>query len=808
MRFRGKSIRRKVTALVLVPLLSLLTVWALAVAVTVPDARGAGAAGDAAQKLTGPVLDLVDAVQQERRQTLVQLGDPRRADGLSALRDIRERATGAAERVDSLGRSAAGDLPGAARDRLAGLTDAVDGLATLREQVDSNTISRPDALAAYTGLVTPALRLLDTLRPTDDPGLAAQGHALVGLARARDLLSQEDALVSGALAFGRTTDGELRALADLLAQRDLAERTAVPDLPIQDREAYEAFSGGGTARILADAEQNLLAGRTGTVRPDHWQEAATTALDALAELGDDARARYEAGVAPESSGQRSRALLLLVTGALALALSVWVAARVGRDLVRDLRSLSREARDAAETRLPGVVRRLAAGEHVDVETEAPVLDYGDDELGRIGRAVNTLRREAVGATVDRARTRRGMAEVFVNLARRSQVLLHRQLTLLETVERRAGTSDDAGDLVRAVHLASRMRRHAEGLVILSGAAPARQWRRPETLMDVVRAAVAEVEDFERVEVRLLPPLTVAGGAVADLVHLVAELLENATVFSPPHTAVQVTGERVPHGFTLEIHDRGLGMTADALREANARLADAPEFEPSDTDRVGLFVVSRLAERHGIRVSLRDSPYGGTTAVTLVPGELLTEARDEPPRRLSHVPGRPALRGGPVDGPVELDAPVGPAGTEPGGGDGDVRDGAPGEGEPGGAPPGRPGLPRRHRAPVLVADHGRPVAPPPDDDPPGHPAATPVGLPRRVRGPAARGGPDTKDGPDGPDGPDAEGAGVRGVPSGDDPPELDAEAVRARVAALQRGWRRGRQQTGGPPSDGTPASPEP
>jgi hypothetical protein len=306
------------------------------------------------------------------------------------------------------------------------------------------------------------------------------------------------------------------------------------------------------------------------------------------------------------------------------------------------------------------MRRLAAGEPVDIETEAPRLDYSQDEAGQVGQAVNTLQRAAVEAAVKQADMRRGVSEVFVNLARRNQVLLHRQLSLLDHMERRTEDSDELADLFRLDHLTTRMRRHAEGLVILSGAAPSRQWRKPVQLMDVVRAAVAEVEDYERIEVRRLPRLAVDGGAVADLTHLIAELLENATVFSPPHTAVQVLGERVANGYTLEIHDRGLGMAADALLEANLRLAETPEFELSDTDRLGLFVVSRLAQRQGVRVSLQPSPYGGTTAVVLVPGRILTETSGHDEDRLEREPSGNGVSGTRLDALTR--GPSGPAGT--------------------------------------------------------------------------------------------------------------------------------------------------
>ncbi|MDT0343820.1 sensor histidine kinase [Streptomyces litchfieldiae] len=784
-------------ALVLVPLVSLVSVWACATFITVPGARDVRAATAAADSLATPTLDTVLAVQRERRQTMVHLADPRRADELSELEEAQEVTDRA---VAQLGERAADDrgaLGDGAGSRLDTLLSALDGLEQLRDQVDSSTIHGSGALEEYSRLTEPALRFLSALPPATDADLDRQGRAAVGLALAREFLSQEDALVAAALAAGGTTDNELAALADLLERRDLAYDLYLPDLPVEHRQAHESFWESGTGRLLADMEQSLLEGRTTVVRADQWEQTGSDALDELGRLAAGVDADYRAAVGPDSSDAVFRTTLVAVLGLLAVAVSAFVALRFGRGLDRELRALSREAKDAAELRLPGVMRRLAAGEHVDVETEAPRLEYPPDEVGQVGRALNTLQREAVSAAVERSETRRGVSEVFVNLARRSQVLLHRQLNLLDALQRRSVNADDLADLIRLDHLTTRMRRHAEGLVILSGAAPARQWRKPEQLMDVVRAAVAEVEDYERIEIRRLPPFAVTGGAVADLTHLIAELLENATVFSPPHTAVQVSGERVPHGFTLEIHDRGLGMTAEALREANQRLAETPEFELSDTDRIGHFVVSRLADRHGIRVSLRESPYGGTTAVTLIPGELLTETREEPGQRdpLPRSPARPPLLNGPVDGPVELEAPIGAAGDR--GGDHDAHaERLPGPGVEHAAAPDPedpapvPRLPQRRPAPVLVTDHGRTVGHPPgthetpraaarrDESPEG---TTGVGLPRRVRQSA-------------PGGAEAGRAGGHPDTDAEAVPDLDADEVRARMASLQRGWRMGRQQT--------------
>lgn len=236
-----------------------------------------------------------------------------------------------------------------------------------------------------------------------------------------------------------------------------------------------------------------------------------------------------------------------------------------------------------------------------------------------------MHRAALSAAVERAELADGISGVFVNLARRSQVLVHRQLNLLDSMERRADDPDELSDLFRLDHLTTRMRRHAESLIILSGAAPGRAWRMPVPLTNVVRAAVSEIEDYARVEVRQLPDAAVKGTAVADLTHLLAELIENAAQFSPPHTKVRISGEPVGNGYALEIEDRGLGMGNELLGEANRRIEQAEALDLFDSDRLGLFVVSRLSVRHHIKVQLRTSAYGGTTAVVLLPTAVLQTA---------------------------------------------------------------------------------------------------------------------------------------------------------------------------------------
>ncbi|MFI8768810.1 nitrate- and nitrite sensing domain-containing protein [Streptomyces sp. NPDC053792] len=946
MRFRGKSIRRKIVALLLVPLVSLTGLWGFATVLTGREANQLLDVGYIVDKVGYPLEDTARVIQIERRQSLVYLADPRGSDALASLRETR-RATDrqiARIRANAADPGVRDTMRPVTTQRLNSLLDALDGLASLRRSVEKRGIGRMQALEFYNRLVDPCYSFLVTLHALENVEMDKQGRALVGITRARELLSREDALVLSALVADRVTTEEIRAISDLVANRKQFYEVNLELLPAAEREHFEKYWRSPDTQPLRKAENEIIdEGPTDSPRAitaERWQDQASPVLDDLARENTAAGDRYQDRVQPAAYSVLLKVGVAGVLGFLALLASVIISVRIGRELIRDLRRLQKEAQEVSGVRLPSVMRRLAAGEQVDVGTEVPHLRYGEDEVGQVGQALNTLQRAAVEAAVKQAELRRGVSEVFVNLARRNQVLLHRQLTLLDTMERRTEDTDELADLFRLDHLTTRMRRHAEGLVILSGAAPSRQWRKPVQLMDVVRAAVAEVEDYERIEVRRLPRLGVGGPAVADLTHLIAELLENATVYSPPHTAVQVLGERVANGFTLEIHDRGLGMNPDALLDANLRLAETPEFELSDTDRLGLFVVSRLAQRQNVRVSLQTSPYGGTTAVVFIPAALLTDAPETQgagfrlDRKTLERPGRtddtssdgtlpvrrPALTKvpdvteapGPLDGPVELEAPLGTedfdalldrsadlldSDSERGGlfrprdrrrtglaPAGEQHEQAPdrtaGRGEQDAAADGPTLVPvqlPRRRTPTLVVDHGRRLDEPdgahaqpdrahpqpgrahapaersqpqpdrahpqdhradfphadrrslPQDDrrgllpaPGAGPTLVPVppegpvppespepfgGLPRRVR--QASLAPQLREA----EGPAGRGAGTRadartgtGAPSdGPDSFERDAEEVRARMAAMQRGWQRGRRDTTEPDDPTAPGT---
>lgn len=691
MRFRGKSIRRKIVALLLVPLVSLTALWGFATLITGRQAVQLLGVAYVIDKVGYPVEDVVRVIQKERRQTLVVIGDPRASNATTELAKSRAATDEAVERIsaDAQDPEVVDELSPASARHLTSILEAFRSIGALRGAVDGGSVDTNQALELYNRLVDPCYDFLMNLHALEDVEMDKQGRALVGITRARETLSREDALVAGALAARNVSQADIRHVSDFVANRKLLYEFNLAILPAADREQFEQYWNNPESRALREAEERFLVqGPTHSPRnvtAAQWDQAAGKVLGDLAAMGTAAGDRYQKRVEPVAMDVLVQAALAGVLGFIALIVSLVLSVRIGRDLIRDLSRLRKEAHEVSGIRLPGVMRRLAAGEHVDVETEAPRLEYEKDEVGQVGQALNSLQRAAIEAAVKQAELRRGVSEVFVNLARRNQVLLHRQLTLLDTMERRTEDTEELADLFRLDHMTTRMRRHAEGLVILSGVAPSRQWRKPVQLMDVVRAAVAEVEDYERIEVRRLPRLGITGPAVADVTHLIAELLENATVFSPPHTAVQVLGERVANGFTLEIHDRGLGMTPEALFDANLRLTETSEFELSDTDRLGLFVVSRLAHRHEVKVRLQISPYGGTTAVVFLPSALLTEAPDTNgtgirlaggravggpagsarPKAVTEAGGPERLlpAGAELRGPVELEAPIGMLGLD-------------------------------------------------------------------------------------------------------------------------------------------------
>jgi len=335
-------------------------------------------------------------------------------------------------------------------------------------------------------------------------------------------------------------------------------------------------------------------------------------------------------IASMGNGHRVLAEGVVVTGLglVVVIVAVILMGRFAGRVRRDAESLAAIARGLADEGLPGVVEALRNGGDGGAAAAAAAAVNPEWPTGRLSEidtaaaAIATMYRTAVAATAAEAGLRAGFREILVSLGRRNQSLLHRQLRIIDTLEQQASSPTALAELFTLDHLTTRMRRHAESLTILSGSAPGRTWSQPVQVVDVMRAAAAEVEDYTRVTVISDTEEAIAAPVVTDLIHLLAELIENATLFSPSTTRVEVRAERVANGFAIEIEDRGLGIPPEQMAALNAQLADPPDFDRADADRLGLFVAGRLAARHGVDVSLCQSPYHGIKAVVVLPDGVL------------------------------------------------------------------------------------------------------------------------------------------------------------------------------------------
>ena len=649
MSVRTWSIRSRLVALVAVPIVCLVLFWGFANYLTLGDGVRLYNQSRLVDELTVPLDNVVIAVQAERRAGMVYLAKPNPTHQ-QQLADARKTAD---RKIAAFRSGLSSDtVRSVATDRMLTLAQReladLSGLTDLRSRLDHRSITPAALMTGTDDLLAGVDPLYTQVTSFPDEATAAEGGALAMLSRAREARSATDAVLAYALARGHFTPDTYRLFLQTTGIEQDRYAAATEALPSADRHAYDAVTAKAPFPELAAMERTAIekGGPTSQVpvNETQWRQANARGLAA--------QYRFEQHLY-DLLGQHAKAPSYLIflrlglaglLGLIAIVISVLVARRLTRALIRQLRALRDSARDLAWVRLPAVVQRLSDGQTVDVAAEVPALPAGSDEIGQVSEAFNEVGRTAVQAASGQAELRSGTATMFLNIARRSQTLLHRQLSQLDVMERKAAEPEALDDLFKIDHLATRMRRNAENLVILGGGTPGRVWSEPKPLLDVLRSAASEVEQYERVHVLPFRPTLLVGSVVSDIVHLVAELIDNATAFSPPHTRVNVTGQPVPKGFAIEIEDRGLGMSADDIDAINQWLARPPSFDVlalNDDARLGMFVVARLAARHDIKVQLRPSPYGGTTAIVLLPAELVQQGEDEEP------PPEPTDRGAPV-----------------------------------------------------------------------------------------------------------------------------------------------------------------
>ncbi len=627
MTWRLRSVRKRILLLALIPLLSLFGLYVFTTSITARNAINLARATTLKNATGQPTGNFEGAIQKERLLAVLYLAAPTPAN--QARLNAVEQATShqaAALRTSLMSGATMNSASAPQKQAIDTLLADVKNLPALRAQVAAGTISRSAALAGYNTLVAGSDQVLNqTVRQETNSALVSQGLAFVRIGRVGDLLGQEDAILLGDMASGAFPAADRREFAQLVGARRYLVEVTLPDLDPPYRGYYTQdvnpqASAGLTAlenKVLSTPPRHLPA-----VPPLAWQQAVGAVGSGFSKAGNQSASAI---IQQASNVAWSTNLQLIVTGGIGLLLvllSIVVAILTARSLVRELNGLRQSALTLANERLPEVVERLAIGQDVDVSAETPDIPASSDEIGQVRDAFAVVQQTAIRAAVGQARLRQGMSEVFRNLARRSQSLLHRQLTLLDAMERRARDPEELEDLFRIDHLTTRMRRHAESLIILSGHAPARGWRNPVPLVDVLRAAVAEVEDYTRIRATSATGASLAGPAVGDVIHMLAELAENATMFSPPNTPVVVHGDIVGRGFAVEIEDRGLGLSDEKLAHLNDLLENPPPFDPSGSDQLGLFVAGQLAKRHDIKITLRPSPYGGITAIVLIPQNLV------------------------------------------------------------------------------------------------------------------------------------------------------------------------------------------
>ncbi|MFF9129180.1 nitrate- and nitrite sensing domain-containing protein [Streptomyces sp. NPDC014806] len=698
-------------------------------------------------EMTKQATELAAALQEERDESAGPLAHGSKAEDptVKGLRDKTDRAK--ANFIDASEQVEDGDLQGV-RESVVAIARDLNTLSRIRQEAYTATDNSSQTVEAYHRLITHLLGLSqDMAEATSNPEMIQRTRALAAFSSAKEYASMQRAVIAAALPASNTTYGDLspndRNYAESALDGQKSELSTFRSI-YGDKNAEELLKPieeGNPIIQEADLYANRAVQDIGGLKKldkrsyKDWlddsgtkiQQMSNIELTLLSEMEQKAR---ELRNDSEREAIISGALILLVLG-----VSLVGAFVVARSMIRSLRRLQETATKVAQERLPELVKQLSESDPQDVDTSVESVGvHSRDEIGQVAAAFDDVHREAVRLAAEQALLRGNVNAMFTNLSRRSQGLIQRQLSLISELESREADPDQLSSLFKLDHLATRMRRNGENLLVLAGEEPGRRWTRPVPLVDVLRAAASEVEQYERIELAAVPTTEVAGRVVNDLVHLLAELLENATSFSSPQTKVKVTGHALPDGRVLiEIHDTGIGLSPEDLAAINERLASPPTVDVSVSRRMGLFVVGRLSQRHGIRIQLRPSDSGGTTALVMLPVDVAQGGKKpQPPKPGQGGTGGPAAAAAAAGAAAaRRQAAAGNGGALGGGAFGASPSGA-GNGGPLGAGPGpraalpdrdgsRPGAPAGARGP----QQGRP-APSGTGAPFGQPAA-PQGL---------------------------------------------------------------------------------
>ncbi|SDH20464.1 Signal transduction histidine kinase [Lentzea fradiae] len=597
-------------------------------------------------RLRADLAPLVSSVQQER--TLAAQSSTSGSGAGAYQNQIRSTDNAASTLTRRVARTSG--LSDVARNRFSELGGQLETLKNLRDRVarGGDDGDPSETTTGYTAVVKALLDFEQALiSQFGDEAIAGTAMALHHVVIAQEQVSLQHALVLAGIGRTKLLGPEVRALeqSDIRLQDRLNDFQAIGTT--EQRRLYdETVTGPSVANRSALVERALTqpegtpqpATRPGQPKPppsfgiavNEWDSASGTTArlmeQVVRELQDDLAASADALQDDTSNKAGAAAVILLATLLVAGTLGLVI----GRYLLRSLTELRRSALDVAHHHLPEVVAAIRSDRRPDTTIE-PVPVHTTEEFGQLARAFDAVHEQAIRSAVEQSSLRSGMRNIFVNLSRRSQGLVERQLKLMEELERHEENPEQLANLFKLDHLATRMRRNNENLMVLSGTDVARRFHQPVPLADVLRAAASEIEHYQRVVVKSTPSVEIVGYAASDLVRLVAELLDNATAFSAPTTQVQIGSRLDPRGSVLvEVADQGIGMGPAELAEANERLSADTEDDVPVSRQMGLFVVGRLASRHGISVRLRGAGEGeGLRALVHVPAELVRSLEPAP-----------------------------------------------------------------------------------------------------------------------------------------------------------------------------------
>ncbi|WP_328663376.1 sensor histidine kinase [Nocardia salmonicida] len=642
------GVRTRILAIALVPSLTLVVVGVGTAGYLVNESNKAKAWATELQQAGPSTQEMVESIQSERHLTMsLVAGDMTVTPALPAARTRTDAAFAKLNQIVQQMQAVDGADIG---DSQAEFATSQQYLKAMRGGADAGMLPATDAYMFFNLVVDKFVQgtkiaVLAAPDATVSSGVG-EGLRLLNIIEAMSrgnalgsaLVAAEGNFAVGVDEFIRQSGFYRTELANLTFELPEAERNAVAALTASAQwQQLTQMDNAIIARFSTPAVTTSTTSTTKAATPPalpmpaaEWQSAAASVNRTLLDVYTGHN-RFIQTLAKDSSQRAEATAAAAGGGVIALSVLAFLVALVlANRIIRRLRRLRTATLQLADEKLPATMRVLRDGGEVEASDTTPTLDFGHDEIGQVAKAFEHAAAAAIGAAVDEARTREGVRAVFLNIAHRSQIVVHRQLEILDEAERRQEDPALLETLFRLDHLATRERRNAENLIILGGGRPGRQWRQPVPVMDVVRSAIGETLDYARVRVTKLPDVNVVGTVVADLVHLLAELVDNATAFSPPQSRVEAGGNVVGKGVVVEITDQGMGMSADDLVRYNTMLADPPDFGVgtlSSDSRLGLFVVARLALAHGVSVRLSESDYGGIRAIVLIPQQLLAGEAD-------------------------------------------------------------------------------------------------------------------------------------------------------------------------------------